>query len=435
MTKLNTILVLLVLAVPAGAADLLRYAVADGTIKSVPVEQVRRESETEFVARVRVAGRLRTLRIPTRMVVSFVRGSSSDINQWSKQLAKGRRLMAAGQIATEGTVPGAEELFIKCAYSTERGTRGQEATEQIHPWHNMYGLFHLIEARYKLGLQGKSDKLVAALSDIEQFEKRSAGKERKLIDWEVPGAEGSVSTQKVYCFGENRLSTQVMIYKARVLAAQGKAAEAKAAYDAVLDHIRKSKLSPVLMTTVILETAGLEAKDQDSAKQEQVFASAGNRLSAMASSESDRFGQQTLRRAANQALLKGANLLLRSAQEGKLTYDPPLRRFQDLKTGKGGQDPAVYMGAQAGIGICLTEKGEGKAAYEALLEVIVRGYDYPAQMARALFYISKAAKQYAKELDDAGGKGDILRAEADRWRQDLLDRYPSSEEASKARAK
>ena len=424
------------LATAARADNLLTYAEPDGTIRTVAVERLQKDTESEFVARVRVAGRLRSLRIPARQVVSFLRGSSSDINQWSKSLAKGRRLMAAGRIATVGTVPGAEEMFIKCAYSTEKGTRGQEATEQIRPWHNKYALFHLIEARYRLGKEkGDKDRLAAALADIEQFKKRSSSKRGRRIDWEVPGAEGTVSTQKVYSWGETRLTPLVMLYHARILAAQGDKQGAMAAYDALLTHLQKSKGSPALMKTTVIEKAETAAAGLESEQAEQAFASAGNKLSAMAGSQTDVFGQTTLRRAANQALLRGADLLLKSAGAGKLSYDQPLQRYLGLKAGKGSQDPAVYMGALAGIGICLTEKGNGRQGYEALLEVVVRGYEYPEQMARALFYLGKAAPLYAKEIEASGGKGEFLRAEAVRWLKDLKDRYPSSEWASRVPSK
>ena len=424
------------LATAARADNLLTYAEPDGKIKTVAVERLQKDTEADFVARIRVAGRLRSLRIPARQVVSYLRGSSSDINQWSKSLAKGRRLMAAGRIATEGTVPGAEEMFVKCTYSMEKGTRGQEATEQIRPWHNKYALFHLIEARYRLGKEkGDKEKLTAALADIDQFNKRAGSKRGRKIDWEVPGAEGTVSTQKVYCWGDTRLTPLVMLYKARILAAQGVKDGAMEAYDAVLTHLQKNKGSPVLMTISVIEKAETAAAGLESEQAEQAFASAGNKLSAMAGSQTDVFGQATLRTAANQALLRGADLLLESAHNGKLSFDQPLQRYLGLKAGKGSQDPAVYMGAQAGVGICLTEKGNGRQGYEALLEVVVRGYEYPEQMARALFYLGKAAPLYAKEVEASGGEGGFLRDEAARWLQDLKDRYPSSEWASKASAK
>jgi hypothetical protein len=423
------------LATPAGAADILRYAEPGGAIKTAPVEILRKESDIEFNARIRVAGRLRTLKIPTRLVIEFARGSTTDINQWSKQLAKARRLMAAGQIATKDKIPGAEEFFTKIAYSTEKGTKGQEATEQIHPWHNMYALFGLIQARYALGKGGAADKLDAALQDIEQFGKRSAGKYRKTISFDVPGAEGSIETKKIYCWGENRLSIEVQILRARILAAQDKASEAVAAYDEALDTIRKKGLSPVLLTQCVMEKADLQAKGKGSEESEQLYASAGNTLAGMAGGQPDQYGKNVLRRASNQALLKGADLLLKSAEEGKLSFDPPLQRYRNLKAGKGSQDRALYMGAQTGIGICLVAKEQGKLGYEALLDVVTHGADFPEQAARAMYYLGKAAELYGKEVDRSGGKGDFLREEAARWAKDLKDRYPTSEWASKASSK
>ena len=432
---MKQILILTLLALPVAAADLLIYAEADGTIKTVSVEILRKESETELNARIRVGGRLRTLKIPTRRIVSFWRGSSEDINQWSKSLAKGKRLMAAGRIATQGTVPGAEEMFIKVAFSTEKGTKGQEKTEAIAPWHNMYASFHLIEARYKVGKNGKSDKLQAALGDIEVFETRSASKYGKKIDMEVPGQEGTLLTKKVFCWGGSRLKIHVLVYKARILAALGKPDEASAAYDAAIAYIKKARLSPILLTDCVMERAELLANGKESEQQETLFRNAGMQLSGLASGQPDPFGKHTLRGAANRALLRGADLLLDSAREGKLSYDPPLERYRTLKAEEGASDPALFMGAQAGIGICLTEKGEGRKAYEALLDVVVRSHEYPAQLARALYYLAKAAPLYAKEIDAAGGRGDFLRTEAARWANDLQERYPTSEWASKARSK
>ncbi len=432
---MKQILILTLLALPVPAADLLSYAEADGTIKTVSVEILRKESETELNARVRVGGRLRTLKIPTRRVVSFWRGSSDDVNQWSKSLAKGKRLMAAGQIETQGTVTGAEEMFIKVAFSTEKGTKGQEKTEAIAPWQNMYASFHLIEARYRIGKNGKAAMLQTALSDIEAFERRSASKYGKKVDMEVPGQEGTLLTKKIYCWGASRLKIHVMVYKARILGALGKADEATAAYDAAIQYIKKTGLSPILLTDCVMEKAELGAKGQESEQQETLFRNAGMQLSGLVGGQPDAFGKNTLRGAANRALLRGADLLLDSAGEGKLSYDPPLERYRTLKEEQGSRDPALFMGAQAGIGICLTEKGEGKKAYEALLDVVVRGHEYPDQMARALYYLAKAAPLYAKEIDAAGGRGDFLRTEAARWSNDLQQRYPTSEWASKARSK
>ena len=70
-------------------------------------------------------------------------------------------------------------MFVKCAYSTEkRHASGQEATEQIHPWHNMYALFHLIEAQLPPSARAANKaKLDAKPSPTwTQFAKRTAGK-------------------------------------------------------------------------------------------------------------------------------------------------------------------------------------------------------------------------------------------------------------------
>ena len=131
------------------------------------------------------------------------------------------------------------------------------------------------------------------------------------------------------------------------------------------------------------------------------------------------------------ALLRGADLLLTSAEQKKVSWDMPLNRYRQLKDGEGKRDPALFMGAQAGIGVCLTEKGNGEGAYQALLEVVVKGNDYPDQMAQALYYLGRASKLFADEVESAGGKGDFLRAESARWWNDLKQRYPTSSWAGK----
>ena len=187
----------------------------------------------------------------------------------------------------------------------------------------------------------------------------------------------------------------------------------------------------MLLTEAVIAKSEFEAIGQDSDKQENLFRAAGTLLAAMASSQPDMFGKRTLRAAANRAFLRGADLLLASAQAGKFSFDPPLQRYESLKATEGSTDRALYIGALAGAGICLTEKGEGKKAYDALLEVVVSGGEYPDQMARALFYLAKACPLFAAQIDKAGGKGDIVRDEADRWKRDLKERYPSSEWAKK----
>jgi len=433
--RIKTLMLVALLAVPVAAADIVQWAEPDGTIKLAQIENVRKDTETEFSARIRVQGRVRSLKIPSRLVVQCRRGNSDDINQWSKRLATGKRLMAAGQIATVGTVPGAEEIFIKATYTTEQGTKGQEKSERVAPWHNMYALFYLIEAQYALGLEGNAPKLQEALDNIGQFQKRSASKSGKKIDWEVPAQKGTTRTAKIYCWGETRLWTSLLLYKARILAAQKKPAEALAAFDEVITHIKKRGLSPVLLVESIEEKAALDAEGKSSEQQEALFHAAGNALAAQGRTQADDYGKQLLALAANRALLRGADLLLESAKAGSLSYDMALKRYRTLQSGKGSKDRALYFGALAGAAVCLTEKGEGKAAYEALLEVVTEGYEYPDQMARALFYLSKAAPKYADEIDAAGGKGDFLRLEAPRWLNDLKDRYPGSNWAKQAQSK
>jgi hypothetical protein len=431
MRAIASILALVVaasLVAPAGAADILTYATEDGAVRSVPVVVVTKDDVDEFRGRVVLGGKARRLRIPGRLVISLRRGDSDDENQWSKQLASGKRLMSAGQLETKGTVPGAEEIFTKVAYSTEKGTPGQEKTEQIAPWHNMYAVYYLIECRLRIGTPAK---LELALKNVEEFEKRSDGKYGKLITWEVPAQEGTVVKSKVYCWGDNRLSQEVRLFQADVLAALKRADEARKAYSSFIDDLKKKKGSPVLLTAAVERLAELNAEGQDSEKQEDVFRAAGSSLGSVARTQPDDFGKQTLRLSANRLLLRGADLLLESARAGKLSFDLPLGRYQGLKSGEGRQDPALYVGAQAGIGICLTEKGEGQRAYEALLEVVTKGQDFPDQMSRALYYLAKAAPLYAQEVQRGGGRGDFLRAEAERWLQDLRDRYPSSEWAEK----
>ena len=67
----------------------------------------------------------------------------------------------------------------------------------------------------------------------------------------------------------------------------------------------------------------------------------------------------------------------------------------------------------------------------ALLDVVTEGGDFPQYMSAALYYLSRACTLFADEIDSSGGKGDFLRAEAERWKSDLKERYPSSEWAKK----
>jgi hypothetical protein len=54
-------------------------------------------------------------------------------------------------------------------------------------------------------------------------------------------------------------------------------------------------------------------------------------------------------------------------------------------------------------------------------------------MALCFYYMGRAARLFGDEVDRQGGKGDFLRAEADRWWSDLKERYPTSRWAEKAK--
>lgn len=432
----RTILIAAILAtlVPAGsgwAADLVRYVDKDGIVKTAMVEVVSKDDLENFSARVRIAGRKRTLRIPSNQVIEFWRGDSDSVNQWSKNLAKGRRLMGAKQYATVGTTAGAEEIFTKIAYSVEKGTPGQEKAEECYPWQNMYALFYLIQTRYLLGQEGKPEALKLALLDIEQFRKRSETRAGRKIEWKVPGAEGSTVTAKIHGWGETRLLPLVTLYEARIQAALGDKAAAVAVYEKLIDDAKKKQYAPALLATAIQEKTTVEADGQESEKAEALYRASGNVLKNLSGNAKDPFGKGILRRAANEAFLQGADLLFASAVASKVTYDVPLNRYTQLREGEGRRDPALYFGAQAGIGACMTEKGQGEMAYKVLLEVVTQGGDYPGQMAQALYYISRAAPLFADEIEKSGGKADFLRQEAPRWAADLKERYPTSEWAAR----
>jgi hypothetical protein len=430
--RLFPLLLAALMAATAAAEDELVYAEEDGTIKRVPVASVTRDNEKEFSGRILVGGRRRRLTVPARRVIEFRRGSPDSINQWAKRLATAKRYMTSGKLANEGTDPGAEEILTRIAYSTEEGIKGEEAAYAIQPWHNMYAVFYLIETRYLMGKQGDGDeaKLKQALDTIEEFRKRSAGKEGRRIAWDVPGPDG-VSKGKVYAWGSTRLEALTILWEARIQAALKDKAKALEAYDRLIEEVKKKDLSPRLLATAIIEKAEVEAEGQDSDKQETLFRSAGTVLASLARSQRDEYGKESLGAAANRALLRGADLLLESARK-KGNWDVPLRRYEELQAGAGRKDPALYMGAATGIGICLTEKGEGEKAYQALLDVVTEGGDFPQYTATALYYLSRACKLFADQIDAAGGKGDFLRAESDRWLSDLKERYPSSEWAKKA---
>ncbi|MCK6458445.1 MAG: hypothetical protein L6Q95_00955 [Planctomycetes bacterium] len=419
----------------AGAQEMLEYAEADGTVKTAPVDRVNKEDEKDFSARILVGGRPRRLDIPSRRVVSFRRGDADAENQWSKRLATGRRLFSTGQLATQATppVPGAEETFEKISYSMEKGLPGEEAEYQALPWHNEYALFYLIETRYQMGLQGDKTKFAQALASVEEFRARSAKKPPATIDWDVPAEKGTTRKAKVYCWGDSRLLPHVLLLEARILAAQGEKDKALAAFDAVIERAKKPESPPTLLTEAFVAKAEFEAAGQPSEQQEGIFRAAGSTLSGLARTQPDEYGKQVVTRAANRSLLRGADLLRESAEQQKVTWDTPLARYQQLQAGEGQKDPAVRLGAQAGIGACLVEKGQGETAYKALLPVVVGGEAEPERTALSLYYIGRAAKLFGDEIDRQGGKGDMLRAESERWWSDLKARYPTSRWAEKAK--
>jgi tetratricopeptide (TPR) repeat protein len=433
MLRKSTLAVLAaaMVALPARAADILTYADEDGSIRTAQVYSVRKDEEKEFSATVFVAGRKRTLKIPSRRVVLLRRGDADAESQWSKLLSRGKQLMAIDKLATEGTIPGAEETFVKIAYTTEKGVHGEEKSTKVAAWHNMYAVFYLIETRYRMGRAGDEAKLRAALENVEEFKKRSQGRYEKKMDWAVPSKEGS-RPGKVFGWGSSRLLPQVLLYEARCHAALKDKAKAVTAYDEAIRRIKKGDLSPHLLTQGMIEKAELEAEGQASDEQEALFRSAGTTLASLARNQRDGFGKAVLGRAANRALLRGADLLLESAQAKNVTFDVPLRRYRALKAGEGTRDPALYIGAVTGIGVCLTENGQGEQAYKALLEVLVKGGAYPEQTQKSLYHLKRAATMFADEIEAAGGKGAFLRSEADRWWADLKERFPTSKWAKLA---
>ena len=422
------------LAAPGMAADELVYAEKDGSLKTVALDTVSKSDGEKFVGYIRVGGRRKRLSIDARQIVSLRRGDADAINQWSKGLSKGKRWMAAGRIANQGTVPGAEEQFAKIAYSVEEGTKGQEETEEVHPWMNMYGHYYLIEARLKLGQGGNEAKLNEALDTIAQFRKRSEAKSKSKLDMQVPDYKGGSLSARVYGWGENRLSPHVDLLEARVHAALKDFPKASAAYTKLIEEAVKKNGSPVLIRDAVMERATVDAEGKDAQKQEEIYRDAGTKLRGYANRQPDAFGRDLLTKAANQALLKGADLLFESALAGKYGIKVALDRYASLRdSAEGKKDPALQFGARTGVGSCLVEQGgNGQKAYESLLSVILEGYEYPSQVARALYYIAKAAPQYADEIDKSGGSGAFLREEAARWKNDLKQRYPTSSWAKKA---
>jgi hypothetical protein len=328
-------------------------------------------------------------------------------------------------------VPGAEETFDRIVYSTEKGLPGEEAEYGVLPWHNEYALFYLIETRLKMGLLGDKAKLTQALADVEQFRQRSVKKTN--IDWDVPAEKGATKKAKIFCWGDSRLLPDVLLLEARILAASGEKEKALAAFDAVIDRAKKSNSPPRILTDAVMAKADYEATGVATDQQEAVYRAAGANLAAVAKNQPDAFGKQWVTRAANRALLRGADLLRESAEQTKVTWDTPLSRYQQLESAEGQADPALKLGARAGAGVCLVEKGRGEEGYRALLAVVVGGQADPEQMALCLYYLGRAAKLFGDELDRQGGRGDSLRAETERWWGDLKARYPTSRWAEKAK--
>ena len=432
---LPALLAMSLCAAPARAAESIRYYSAkDSQVKTAVIDSVRKDDLTEFNGFVRIAGRRKNLKLPMRHVIELLRGDSEALNQWSRVLATGRRLMASGQYATVGNTGGAEETFSKVAYSTWKGTPGQEKTERCLPWHNKYGVFYLIETRYRMGQEGLGAKYEEALKTIEEFRKRSAQKAgRKIKGWDVPGPKGTTMKGEVFGWGETRLLAYVTLYEARIHRAMGDKAKSVAAYDQLIDAAKKKNYPPALLAIAVQEKASTEADGQDSEKQESIFRAAGNTLSSLAkvSRASHPFAEGVLRKAANEAFLQGADLLFESALAKKVTFDLPLKRYTQLRESEGKRDVALFFGAQAGIGACLVEKGQGEQAYMTLLEVVTGGGDHPAQTAQALYYIAKAAPLFAEVIERSGGDASFLREEAPRWLNDLKERYPTSKWTAK----
>ncbi len=432
MRNICILLAFVGMALPAQAADILVYVDKEGRVRRVPVDSVSRDTEKGFAGRVLVSGRKKSIRLEPRQIIELRRGDPDDENQWAKKLSSGLRLMRAGKFATQGTVAGAEETFVRVAYTTEEGIRGEEAQYAALPWHNMYAVFYLIETRLKMAQGGMKDKAAEGLKTVEEFKKRTRIKARKKVDWQLPAEKGSTREGKVYGWGDTRLLSEVSLLEAQLHAVAGDMGTAVSTFDELIDHIGKNDLSPDLLTRTVMAKANAEAAGQDPAKAEEVFRAAGTRLATMARRQPNEYGKSVLQRSANQALLRGADLLLESAAKSdKVTYDVPLRRYQQLQDAEGRKDRSVYVGAQAGIGTCLVETGKGADAYAALLEVVVKGGDYPKAMARSLYYLSRASELFAKEIEAGGGDGSLLRAEAERWRQDVRERFPSSEWAKK----
>jgi len=449
--RLATIAVAAALCGTAGAVETVTYATPQGEVRTAEIVAVLKDELKDFSARIREGGRRTTLAVPSRLVVSYRRGDEDDVNPWTKRLAKAYQMMAEGNWVTKDKVPGAEEVLQGIALTTEKGVQGPvgQQVEPADPWHNMYALFHLIKTRYEYGRATKDAALLdKALKDVEQFALRSDKRRGALIDFEVPaaGAEGEAKPDKpdksektrkskVWAWGDSRLMPDVMLLKAQILRAQGKVAEAATAYDDAAKYVEKHELSPLVLAQAILDRAEMEADGKTIQEAEQLLRAAGNTLRTLASRQKEKWCQGVVGQAGNRALLRGADLLLASADQKQLGYTVPLEKYRELLDGPGKDDPFLATGARTGIGICLYETGKGKDSYQALLEVAVRAAEFPEQTARAFYYLGLAAPLYANEVDASGGSGGLLREDGARWWNDLRERFPDSPWAKKAAPK
>ncbi|MGQ0612262.1 MAG: hypothetical protein ACT4PV_00720 [Planctomycetaceae bacterium] len=422
-------------AATAAAVETVTYAHPDGGLRSAEVLAVTKDDLKEFSARIKEGGKRQTLTIPSRLVAAYRLGDDEASNPWSKRLSKAYRLLAEGNLVTKDNVPGAEELFTSIAYSTEKGVPGQ--VEPIEPWHNMYALFHLIVTHYEVGRGGDKARLERGLKEVDQFVQRSEKPRGRTMDFDVPftdrGVEG-VRKAKIFSWGDSRLVPEVLLYKARMLRELGQTTEAAAAFEAVAEFVKKNDLSPTVLCAAVLEKADMESVGKASEAAEGILRAAGNRLRIEVTRQKEPWSQSVVSQAANRALLRGADLLLASAEEKKVSFDVPLEKYQQLQEGPGKDDPFLMTGSSAGIGICLYEKGEGERAYKVLLRVAVLGREHPEQVARALYYLGFAAPRYADEIDRTGGSGEIARAEGRRWWNDLVEQFPQSPWAKKVPA-
>lgn len=427
--------ILLPIATPVWAFETIRYVDKDGVLRTAELDTVTKSNGTEFRGYIRVGGRRKSLKIDARQIVELRRGDSASINQWSKRLAHGLRLMSAGQIGNRGTASGAEETFSKIAFSVERGTKGQEATERCNSWQNMYAHFYLIEARLNLGAANEA-KYVQALEAIAQFRQRTAARSTAKIDMSIPDYKGGVRGARVFGWGANRLSPYVDLLEARAFAGLKQNDKALAAYDKLISEAVKSSAAPQLIVDAVMGKTVLVASGQEAEKQETVYRSAGTQLRAAAARQPDAFGRKSLTHAANLAMLTGADLLFDAAISGKYGVAVALNRYKALRdSAEGRSDSSLRIGAETGVGMCLVEEGgKGEEAYNALLNVVVSGFEHPEQVNRALYYLSRASPQYADVVEKAGGSGDFLRAEGARWKNDLLQRFPNSKWAKKAQS-